>query len=94
MTRGSLLVAGAIASLAVGQTVSGCWGVGRFQIATVPNNNSPKQNIEPVLIDTTLGRVRVLAFTPSGHWVWTNPIPNWSEDTPKPGIPTVGSGGD
>jgi len=93
MTRGSLLVAGAIASLAVGQTISGCWGVGRFQIANVQHDD-PKQSSRPVLIDTTLGKVRVLSFAPTGHWLWSNPIPNWSEDTPKYGIPTMEDAGD
>lgn len=75
MSRGAMLVAGAVAALAVGQAVSGYWGVGRYQVATVAWVNGDQ---ETVLLDTTLGEARLLVAV-DGQVVWSEPVPNWSQ---------------
>lgn len=78
MTRASVLIAWAIAALAVGPTISGCLGVGRFQVATVKWPGRIEGQ-ETVLVDTTHGRVRMLVRAPSGGYAWSQPVKFWSE---------------
>lgn len=78
-SRSSLGVALAFAGAAVGLglAVSGCWGVGRFQVVTVTYVDGEPRT---VLVDTTLGEARVLAPSNSRRAViWTQPVPRWSE---------------
>lgn len=78
-SRSSLGVALAFAGAAVGMglAISGCWGVGRFQVVTVTYVDGEPRT---VLVDTTLGEACVLSPAHDGRAIiWTQPVDRWSE---------------